>query len=120
MGPVSDAARDLLAALDSVGEGKATADPGATLANLPAFVLGPPRLTWENAASHEPTGALFIVYAVVAADERAVERLWDLVTRASEAIDDRTNGVVIQADPGVFPSGTTNLPCYELQVEIGL
>ncbi len=120
MGPVSDAARDLLAALDSLGEGKATADPGATLANLPAIVLGPPRLTWEGAANHEPTGALFIVYLVVAADEQAVERLWELVTEASSAIDDRTNGAVIQADPGVFPSGTAQLPCYELQVEVGL
>ena len=97
----------------------ASADPGATLANLPALVLGPPRLTWETGL-RAPTSALFIVYVIVQADERAIERLWDLVVDVGEAIDARTDGVVIQADPSVFPSGTAQLPAYEIQVEVGL
>lgn len=119
MGPVSAAAADLLKALDSIGEGKATADPGATLANLPAFVLGPPRLEFETGCPG-PTSATFLVYAVVAADEYAMEKLWSLVVEVEERVMSMTNGVVTQADPGAYPSGTALLPCYEIQVEIGL
>lgn len=118
--PVTVATGELLAALKTVPGATATADPGATLANLPALVIGPPRLTWESDGRFGPTAARYLVWAVVDADERAIERLWSLVVDTAEAIDSRSDGVVVQADPAVFPSGTAQLPAYEIQIEVPL
>lgn len=114
------AAADIVKALQTIPEITATADPGAVLANLPAAVLGPPRLRWEGASNEQPTSAQFLVYLVVNADADTVERLLALVEAVVETLDAQTDGVVIQADPGVFPSGTVSLPCYEIQVEVSL
>ena len=117
---VTDAVGDLTRALDS-GTGLAvTSDPGLTLAALPAAVIGPPRLTWES-GNLDPTEATFIVYLVVDADQYAIERMLDLVTEVSNAVDQfMPNAAVTQADPGVFPSGAEQLPCYDVQIEVSL
>lgn len=118
-GPVAIATAELKAALATVNGAVATTDPGGTLAALPALVIGPPRLVWQTGCV-EPTEARYLVWVVVDADERAIERLWDLVVEAGHAIDAYSDAVVIQADPAVFPSGTAQLPAYELQVEVPL
>lgn len=122
MTTVVEATADLVTALRTVPGAATTTDPGATLANLPALVLGPPRLLWSSDGPYGrgPTDALYTLYVVVDADERAIERLWQLVVDASVAVDNVSEGVVVQADPGVFPSGTAQLPCYDVQIEVPL
>lgn len=121
LGVVAAATADLVKALETVPDVAVTTDPGTTLASLPAVVIGAPRLTWEGtgaAAALPPTSAMYPVWVVVDADELAIERLWQLVVEAAGAIDQFTDGgVVVQADPGVFPSGTAQLPCYDITVE---
>lgn len=114
-GPIADAAAELEAALQTVSAVSVYRDPSATLAP-PAAVLGPPALSWQTGMTG-PTSARFLVYVVVEADERAVERLWQLVAQVADAIDEHSDAVVIRADPAVFVSGGGDLPCYELQVE---
>ena len=117
--PVATATAEVKSALATVPGATVTTDPGATLAVLPALVLGPPRLSWESGCLG-PTEALYIVSVVVDQDERAIERLWDLVVAVGNAVDGHSDGVVVQADPGVFPSGPAQLPCYDVQIEVPL
>ena len=119
-GPISLAATELEAALRTVKAVGVHRDPGAILEPLPAAVLGPPALTWAGQAGSGPESARFLVYVVVDPDERAVERLWELVAQVADAIDENSGAVVIRADPAVFVSGGRDLPCYELQVEASL
>ena len=117
MSAIADAAVMLETALKGMDGVRAYRDPGANL-QCPAAVLGPPALTWETGCVG-PTSARFLVYAVVDADERAVEKLWDLVDQVANAID-ATDAVVVHADPAVYTSGTRQLPCYEITTEVGL
>jgi hypothetical protein len=117
MSAIADAAVMLETALNTVEGARAYRDLGANLV-CPALVLGPPALAWETGCNG-PTSARFLIYAVVDSNERAVEKLWDLVGLVADAID-ATEAVVISADPAVYRSGTTDLPCYEITTEAGL
>lgn len=118
-GPVAAASAALLAALKAVPAATATADPGSEQ-QLPALYVGAPQLAWETGDS-APTTAIYIVIAVVDADERAIERLWDLSTAVAEAVDMRLpNAAVTSAGPGTFVLGATQLPCYNITIEVGL
>lgn len=120
---VADAATALESALAQTQvDGQAVPvhrDPGADL-QTPAIVLGPPALAFE-AISVGPTSARFLVYAVVDASEFAVERLWTFVEAVAAAVDVHCeNGVVTQALPVPWTEGATELPSYEITVEVGL
>lgn len=94
-------------------------DPAATVRPPGAFV-GPPRLQWETGCP-EPTSATFVVIVMVAMDKRALERLMQLVPQVAEAIDELlAEAAVMRAEPSVFNSGGTDLPSYEITVEVGL
>ncbi|MEV7263974.1 hypothetical protein AB0N38_10525 [Micromonospora aurantiaca] len=116
MSTVVEAAEALAAALRGV-EGVRYVPDLAAVVEPPATALGPPALTWD-AYCVEPTEARFIAYVVVARDERALPRLWDLVPRVAAALDAVPDAVVRRADPGLYPSG--ELPCYQIQVEVSL
>lgn len=116
--PVAAGTLDLLEVLKTVAGTTATADPGLE-PQLPALIIGPPRLAWTTTSS-DPTEATYIVFAVVDADERAIERLWDLCTAVAEAVDRLPHAAVTAADPGVFTSGNAQLPCYHITIEVGL
>jgi hypothetical protein len=120
MSAVKAVAEMMEAALGGITDVPTHRDPGANI-TPPATVLGVPALRWE-ALDVSPTSARFIVYAIVDPDERAPERLWDLVELVSAAIDENTDGVVISAEPAgyVSGSGATPLPCYEITVEVPL
>jgi len=115
---IADAATELEQALQTLDGFGVYRDPGATL-SLPALVIGPPSLLWETGCLG-PTSARFLVYVVVDADERAIERLWAYVPAVAETIDDLTRAAVVRADPAVYVSGGVSLPCYELQTEATL
>lgn len=118
MSPVVEAADALRAALAAVDGVRFYRDLSASL-DPPAALLGPPRLTWE-ALCPEPTSATFLVYLVVTADDRSVERLWDLIEAVTLALDEVTDAVVMEANPSTWPSGATELPAYEITVDYAL
>lgn len=118
MGVVADAAAELAGALAGVAGVRLYTDLGASI-DPPGVVLGPPALTWGGPCV-EPVSARFLVAVVVAADERALPRLWDLAPLVAAAVDTVPDAVVVRADPGVWSTGTIELPCYELQIEMSL
>lgn len=118
MSAVSDATADILAALKGVEGTNTLSDPGAT-PRPPSLVLGPPSLQWQGACAG-PTSARFLVYVVEKVDDRALERLWDLVPTVADALDAMPDASVIRADPGAYLSGGVELPCYEIQIEVSL
>lgn len=115
---VRGAVEALKAAVEEVDEIRVYTDPGATV-DPPGVVIAPPTLTSETYGLGF-TLAAFRVVVVTAADEYAVERLWDLVPAVSEAIERNTDGAVTRAAPGQWGEQGAALPCYELTVEMGL
>jgi hypothetical protein len=86
----------------------------------PAVVIGPPGLTWEHLC-RPPTGADAVVYVVVEAGERALEQLYHFTPLVAAAIDEHVVGAAVKrAHPGLFPTGATDLPAYEITVSIDL
>jgi hypothetical protein len=118
MSAITDAAEDLLAAMEAVEGVRLYRDPGATV-DPPGIVLGPPTMRWESSCL-APSSARFIVYVTERADERALERLWDLVPTVAEALDQLSKAAVLQAAPGTFTSGGVDLPAYLIEVEVSL
>ena len=94
-------------------------DPGAPI-QCPAVVIGPPELDFDSYGKG-PTNARFLLYAIVDANERAVEILWEFVEEVANIIDSATDAVVLKASPAVFvTAGNIELPCYEIIVEAAL
>lgn len=122
MNAVKTAAEALLAALGTVPGLRVHRDLGARV-DPPAALLGAPALACESYCSGY-TAARFLVYVVVAADDRAVERLWDLVPLVKDAIEDQvpdaTAGEGYSTQPGSWPVGATDLPAYTIQVDVPL
>lgn len=118
MTTVKEAAEQLAAAATTVADVRVYTDPSDML-DPPAVVVGPPGLLFEGPTS-EPTSATFPVYVVEKLAARALEKLWQLVPEVSDALDQLDDVAVVRADPGVFRSGTTDLPCYEITAEVSL
>lgn len=114
---IKDAAEALAGALRAVPGLRVYTDLGATI-DPPGAIVGPPILTWD--VPGDPTNARFLIYVVAAADEYAVEKLWDLVPQVAGALDLVTDAAVTRADPGLYPSGGVELPCYEITCEVAL
>ncbi|HEX7038678.1 MAG TPA: hypothetical protein VF202_01035 [Trueperaceae bacterium] len=94
-------------------------DLGATV-DPPAAVVGPPQLTWTG-YGRGPNLARFLVYVIVAADDRALERLWDLVPQVAAALEaSEADITVTQANPARWPAGGVDLPAYEITTEVAL
>lgn len=118
-GEVVAAAEALKTALRTVAGLRVVQDPGATV-DGPTAVVAVPALVWESHCP-EPTGAQWVVHLVVDANDRAVERLWQLVTDVSTAVDKHfPDGSVIRADPGTWSAGGSELPSYAIQVDVAL
>lgn len=119
MSAVAETSQALAAALRTVPKLRVYTDPGAVI-DPPGVLVGPPRLTWGGYVG-DPTDALFVVTLAVPADDRALERLWDLVPQVAEAIDTVPDAVVRSAEPGMWTTGNgTDLPCYLINVECSL
>jgi hypothetical protein len=116
---VADAVAALAAAL-AAAEGLAGlrvyTDPSETV-DPPAVVVGPPSLTWEGYGP--AAAATFPVFVVVALDERALQRLWELVPAAQAALEE-TEATARSATPIVFNSGGQDLPAYEITTDYPL
>lgn len=118
MSAVKIAAEALQTAAKGVAGVRVHTDLGAAV-DPPATIVGPPALTWEGACV-EPTEAQFPVWVVEAADERAMERLWERVPLVSEALDGAEDATVRRADPGTYPTGGVELPAYVITVDVAL
>jgi hypothetical protein len=118
MNVVHAKALELEAAAKTVEGARFYRDLGTTM-DPPALVIGPPRLQWEGYGG-EPTSATFIVIVMVDMNERAQEALWDLVPLVSEAMSGVDDAVVMSATPGVFNANGTDLPSYEMNLEVAL
>ncbi|NIH81691.1 hypothetical protein [Amycolatopsis viridis] len=117
MRTVSEAAQQIETALKTVD--KLRVYPLGDDIDPPGLLIGAPQLTWDGYGS-APTTATFPVFLIVAMDERALELLWQLVTPVTAALDTVQDAVVQSADPGTFPAGSQNLPCYSFSVEVSL
>lgn len=117
---VRESAEELAAALAGglVDVAEVTTRLGTNV-NPPTVVVGPPSVEWETGCA-DPTSARFLLYVVVKDDDTAMEKLWDLVPQVAAVVDEATPGVVIRADPGVYPAGATELPAYVIQVQVPL
>jgi hypothetical protein len=93
-------------------------DPGASI-DPPGLLVGPPTLTWEGYGAN-PSSARIIVYLIVPADDRVLDRLGELITSVAAVIDETEDAVVLRADPGTFTVGGQELPSYEVLVEVAL
>lgn len=117
-GPIAEAAAILADAARDVPGVRIYTDPGANT-DPPAVVVGPPVLAWE-AQCLDPSSARFTVYLMVPADERAMERLWDLVPQLADQFDRLADAAVTGAVPFIFNAAGVDLPAYAITVEVGL
>lgn len=117
---VTDAALAVQAALKTVTDLRAHTDMGAVV-DPPASIVGPPALTWAGYGAG-PNVAQFIVYVVVDANDRALERLWELVPTVAAALETYPDVdiTVTAANPGRWPAGAVDLPAYEIICEVPL
>lgn len=123
MSTVAEAAAALRDALTTVEGVRPYTDIGGNL-DPPAAIVGPPVLGW-GAFAGQVTSARFTVWIVVKADEMAQERLWQLVPAVAEAIEAEIPDAAVQAGPtaavpATFPTSSSELPGYQLTVEIVL
>lgn len=112
----ADAFRELQAVLKAVPGVRVTADMAAKL-DPPFLVVSPPKLTYDAYRS-TPTEATFQVPLVVAGDERAAERLLDLLPAVEQVIYDSESAVLTDAVAGSW--GNPSLPCFLLTIEVAV
>lgn len=118
MSLVSDAAQRLSATLKTV-EGVRLYDLGATV-DPPALLIGMPRLTFSTYCPGQITGATFPVFLVVAMNDRAQTRLWELAEPVAAAVESTVDAVISGCDPDMYVDGTIELPSYTFTVEMSL
>ena len=109
---------DLGGALTTVQDIRYQPDFGSKV-DPPSTQVGPPALIWE-AHCDAPTSARVTVFLIVAAEERAVDSLLDLLPVVTEAIESVPDAVVVEATPGAFNAGGIELPCYAITTEVAI
>src|SRR5205807_407367 len=118
MSIVSDAAEVLIEALRTV-DGVRYHDLGASI-DPPALVLGMPKLALDAQCPGQLTVATFPIFLVVAMDDRAQLRLWELAEPVAAAIESVTGAAITSADPDIYVAGAQQLPCYAFTTEMSL
>ena len=115
MTAVSDARAALSDALSVVPGLRVYTDPGKSI-QPPAAVVSLPDLQFEGYCV-EPTGATFDIAVVVKLDDRAIERLAELVLQVTEALSEVPKAAVQAARIG---SWNDQLPAYNVEIEVSL
>lgn len=82
-------------------------------------VIGPPTWIWDGMCDpDQPDSATFEVYLVESLGERAVENLLtNLPALLSAVAKLGDESIVTDCRPAAFPSGTSDLPAYQITVE---
>jgi hypothetical protein len=109
--------RDALAELAAAQGLQVPPDVGPGV-DPPAVVVGVPSLLWESTCGM--TSAQVIVWLVVTRDEFALTRLLELVPLVAAVLDTVENATVVRADPGTYPIGDSDLPAYQISVDVAL
>lgn len=112
----ADAFNELQLVLAGVSGVRVTADMAAKV-DPPFLVVTPPKLTYD-AYRPSPTEASFRVPLVVAGDERAAERLLDLLPAVEQVIYDSESAALTDAVAGSW--GNPPLPCLLLTIEVAV
>lgn len=120
----AEAAQLLETALRTVDGLRVYRDRGAAV-DPPAAIVGLPQLGWQGYCGSAPTHARFRIDLVVAADERAHERLWRLIPLVAEAVEAVASATLapfeFPASPVMFTTAQqTQLPGYEITVDVAL
>lgn len=116
MGVIEDAVAALKAGLEEVPRTSVYVDLGKPV-DPPGLVIGPPALTWEGyCPDGDPVEGVFMVYFVVAADDRSMVNLYAGIPAVAVAIEGVENAVVVRAMPGAWQGGGTELPAYLFEV----
>jgi hypothetical protein len=118
MSIVSDAAARLAEALRAV-EGVRLYELGENV-DPPALVVGMPRMTFGTYSPGQITGATFPVFLVVAMNDRAQQRLWELAEPVAAAIESVVDATITSCEPALYLAGATELPSYTFTVEMSL
>lgn len=82
-------------------------------------VVGPPTLTWSGQCGTLPDTMQLQVYLVEDVSERATERLLEQLPALLAALD-TPDVSVTGCIPAAFPSGTSDLPAYQITAETTL
>ena len=114
MGLIEDAIAALAEGLGEVPRARVYVDLGKPV-DPPGLVIGPPALTWEGYCS-DPTSAVFMVYFVVAADDKSMSGLYAGIPVVAGAIDGVENAALARATPGTWQGGSGELPAYLFEV----
>lgn len=85
----------------------------------PAVLIEPPSLTWVRRGP-APSEATFRVAVVIAADDREAERATELALSVAALVDGLRGFVVRSAEPDRVKSGSTELPCFMINIEVAL
>jgi hypothetical protein len=92
-------------------------DPSATVGRR-SVVVGPPAFIWSGAMCdpNEPDALTFEVYLIESLGERAIERLHAELPALIAAVQGIEGCLITACVPGAFPSGSSDLPCYQITV----
>jgi hypothetical protein len=110
----------LIAALKEALTGsrlRVESDPSAQVGRR-SVVVGPPAFLWSGAmcTPNDPDATTFEVYLIEALDEQAISRLHAELPALLEAIGSIEGCLITACVPGAFPSGSSDLPCYQISV----
>lgn len=120
-GSYSEAHAGLCDEIEQAVSGIKVARKPGSMPTLPAVYVPPPSLTWDGYVQ-DPTEAIFEIVLAVAADEKAIDRLFRHLGPLTAAIDaaDSVDATVKSAEPGVWRAGGVELPCYFVRVEVSI
>jgi len=121
LSPVAHASQRLAEVVAMVPGNNRVVTTVAAIVSPPAIVIGPPRLRWSDYGSSfsgVPTTAQWNVYLVVAQNQYAIDSLLNQVASITNMIERQTEGVVIGAGPGLYPSPSGALPAYIIVVQM--
>jgi hypothetical protein len=114
-------ARDALnTALATVPSMNVLTKPGQQPTVFPAIYVAPPLLGFTNFSQSAPTDAEFQLYLILAANDYAIEKMDDVINDVVAAIWEIPNAVITKGIPGIYPSGSVDLPAYLLTCEVSL
>lgn len=121
MTTVAEAVAELNAALKAIDSAHKieVQEPGATIRPPSTVVSALPSLEWE-AYCDDPTSATFLVWLMVALDERAPERLRALLGPVVAALNSVRDATVVRADGVPYSANGSELPSYEITVQFAL
>jgi hypothetical protein len=121
LSPVAYASKRLADVVGMVPGNDRVVTTVAAIVAPPAIVIGPPRLRWSDYGSSfsgVPTTAQWNIYLVVAQNQYAIDNLLAQVASITNMIERQTEGVVIGAGPGLYPSPSGALPAYIIVVQM--